>query len=195
MTACDLVRVAFDRLDAGDLEGTLELFHPEVVIINPPAIGLGVTVPTHMFGVDELRAAFEGFDLGKIERRIESIEEISPGIVSAHGFISFEGTWGAAQWLAQLTDEGLLNYVEGHLYFRVRKTTRADNASPDSGAGLRPPRDSGVRDRLPAFEAFGDELGAPLIVVSVEDAHVLRIGAHVDAGRSCVEPGRAPIES
>ncbi len=122
MTACDLVRVAFDRLDAGDLEGTLELFHPEVVIINPPAIGLGVAGPTHMFGVGELRAAFEVFGHpGKIERRIESIQEVSPGIVSAHGFISFQGTWGAAQWLAQVTQGGLLHYVEGHLYFRVSK--------------------------------------------------------------------------
>ena len=58
---------------------------------------------------------------GKIERRIESIQEVSPGIVSSHGFISFEGTWGAAQWLAQVTHEGLLHYVEGHLYFRVSK--------------------------------------------------------------------------
>jgi hypothetical protein len=121
MTACDLVRVAFDRLDAGDFEGTLELFHPEVVIINPPAIGLGVVGPTHMFGVGELRAAIEGFGPGQVERRIESIQEVSPGIVSAHGFISVEGTWGAAQWLAQVTDEGLLHYVEGHLYFRVTK--------------------------------------------------------------------------
>ena len=76
MTACDLVRIAFDRLDAGDVEGTLALFHPEVVVINPPAIGLGVMLPTHMFGLDELRAGIEGVDIGKIERRIESIEEI-----------------------------------------------------------------------------------------------------------------------
>jgi hypothetical protein len=131
MTACDLVRMAFDRLDAGDLEGTLELFHPEVVIINPPAIGLGVALPTHMFRVDELRAAIEGVDLGKIQRRIESIEEVSPGTVSAHGFITVEGTWGAAQWLAHVTDEGLVNYVEGHLYFRVRK----DDLSRDGRDG------------------------------------------------------------
>ncbi|MGH2963887.1 MAG: nuclear transport factor 2 family protein [Solirubrobacterales bacterium] len=121
MTACDLVRMAFDRLDAGDVEGTLELFHPEVVVIHPPAIGLGVALPTHMFGVDELRAALKGVDLGRIQRKIESIQEVSPGIVSAHGFITVEGTWGAAQWLAHLTDDGLANYVEGHLYFRVPK--------------------------------------------------------------------------
>ena len=121
MTACDLVRIAFDRLDAGDVEGTLALFHPEVVLINPPAIGLGVGLPTHMFGVEELRAGLEGVDISKIERRIESIEEISPGIVSAHGFITVEETWGAAQWLGHLTDDGLVNYIEGHLYFRVRK--------------------------------------------------------------------------
>jgi hypothetical protein len=113
--------MAFDRLDAGDVEGTLELFHPEVVIINPPAIGLGVALPTHMFGLDELRAALKGVDLGKIQRKIESIQEVSPGIVSAHGFITVEGTWGAAQWLAHLTDDGLANYVQGHLYFRVPK--------------------------------------------------------------------------
>jgi hypothetical protein len=120
MTACEVVRIAFDRLDAGDVEGTLALFHPEVVIINPPAIGLGVTLPTRIFGLDELRAGIDGVDVGKIERRIESIEEISPGIVSSHGFIAVERTWGAAQWLAHLTRDGLLNYIEGHLYFRVR---------------------------------------------------------------------------
>ena len=129
MTGCDVVRIAFDRLDAGDIEGTLALFHPEVVLINPPAIGLGVMLPTHMFGVDELRAGIEGVDIGKIERRIESIEEISPGIVSSHGFITVEGTWGAAQWLAHLTGDGLVNYIEGHLYFRVRK----DDPSPGGG--------------------------------------------------------------
>jgi hypothetical protein len=119
MTACDLVRSAFDRLNAGDVKATLELFHAEVVIINPPAIGLGVPFPTHIFGVSDLRVALEGVDLGRIERKIESIQEISPGVVSAHGFISFEGPWGAAQWLGHVTDEGSINYVEGHLYFRV----------------------------------------------------------------------------
>ena len=119
MTACDLIRIAFDRLDAGDVKGTLALFHPEVVMINPPAVGLGVVAPTHMFGVSQLRVAIAGADLGKIERRIESIREVSPGIVSAHGFITVDGTWGAAQWLAHLTDDGLVNYIEGHLYFRV----------------------------------------------------------------------------
>ena len=113
--------MAFDRLDAGDVEGTLELFHAEVVIINPPAIGLGVALPTYMFGVDELHAALKDVDLGTIQRKIESIQEVSPGIVSAHGFITVEGTWGAAQWLAHLTDDGLANYVEGHLYFRIPK--------------------------------------------------------------------------
>jgi ketosteroid isomerase-like protein len=119
MTACDLVRVAFDRLNAGDVTATLELFHAEVVIINPPAMGLGVPFPTHIFGVDELRVALEGVDLSRIERKIESIKEISPGVVSAPDFISVEGTWGAAQWLGHVTDEGSVNYVEGHLYFRV----------------------------------------------------------------------------
>ena len=119
MTACDLVRITFDRLDAGEVKAILELFHAEVVIINPPAVGLGVTGPTHIFGVDELRVALEAVDLTKIARRIESIQEISPGVVSVHGFIRVEGTWGAAQWLGHVTDEGLLNYVEGHLYFRV----------------------------------------------------------------------------
>ena len=119
MTACDLVRIAFDRLDAGDVKATLELFHAEIVINNPPAIGLGVAFPTHIFGVDDLRIALEEVDLTKIERRVNSIHEIGPGIVSAHGFISVEGTWGAAQWLGHVTDEALLNYVEGHLYYAV----------------------------------------------------------------------------
>src|ERR1044072_5686115 len=116
MKAPDLVRLAFDRLAAADVSGTLELAHPEIVVINPPAIGLGGAFPTRIFGLDQLRAALEEVDLAAIERRIESIHEISPGVVSAHGYLSVEGRWGAAQWLRHMTDDGLLNYAAGQLY-------------------------------------------------------------------------------
>ena len=115
----EIVRLAFDRLAAADVGGTLELAHPEIVVINPPAIGFGVAFPTHIFGIDQLCTALEEVDLDQIERRIESIQEVSPGVVSAHGYITVDGRWGAAQWLGHMTGEGLLNYVEGHLYFRV----------------------------------------------------------------------------
>src|SRR5688572_166322 len=60
----------------------------------------------------------------------------------------------------------------------------------------------GVRDRLPTAQPFCDQLDASLIVVSVHDAHVLRIGAQVDTRcpcdhvrvnfrSSCPIPGRA----
>jgi ketosteroid isomerase-like protein len=119
MTASELVRAAFDRLNAGDIPGTIELFHPDVVIINAPAIGLGVALPSHIFGADQVRALTEGIDLSKIDRKIESIRDVGDGVVSAQGVISFEGTWGPAQWLAHVIPGGSINYVEGHLFFRV----------------------------------------------------------------------------
>ena len=61
---------------------------------------------------------------------------------------------------------------------------------------------SGLRDRLPMPQPLCDQLGAFAIVASVQDAHVLGIGAQVNTGRpqldfrvsvrmSCEVPGRA----
>ena len=45
---------------------------------------------------------------------------------------------------------------------------------------------SSLAKGLPISQTVRNQLSALLIVASIKDAHVLRIGAHIDAGRACV---------
>lgn len=75
-----LIRRGFDAWEAGDVEGTIALYDPEVVVYAPPEIGNAGTY----HGIDGFlgwaQSWFEAWE--RFEQRIDSIETIG----EAHAF-------------------------------------------------------------------------------------------------------------